>query len=188
MTLPSRFMHAACCLMLPIQAVTAQPTDVEKAPMTKQARPALYGVIDRSFSSIAMETRLSTVRRSLRELRVGGCEMEAGCEWIDRNGVRHSFWGDSPADMALFVKIVQVTDVGARPIGALGIGTARTQAAVLANIRRFAPGLALRCGGRASGNVGPVECSGRVGEGWVQVGFTQRGTLQAVRFDGYQAV
>ena len=55
---------------------------------------------------------------------------------------------------------------------------------MIANVRRFLPGVALDCDSPASGNVGPDECSGTLNPGWFQIGFDKDGQLLKVRFDG----
>jgi hypothetical protein len=161
----------------------------ERSAMKVQASTsALYRAVDRSFSAIPMDTPLSRARARLTEQRVGGCERANDCDWLDANRTRHAFYGDTPANMTLFVKAAEASDFNGRTIPALGIGTARDQRTVMANIRRAFPRLAFTCDTlNASGNVGPVECSADVAPGWIQIGFTRRGVLQAVRFDAYQA-
>lgn len=151
---------------------------------------AIQRRVDASFSNIPVNTDLSTVRSRLRELRVHGCEQEHECNWVDSNGVEHYFFGDpeEASSRWMMIKIVEADRVGRRPISAFGIGTARTQAQVLANVRRFLGSAArVTCGGRPSGNVGDVECGVSLSPGWAQIGFTRNGQLQAVRFDAYQA-
>jgi hypothetical protein len=174
----------ATIVAFPLAARAITVDSAVKAPSAKQAHSALYSAVDRSFSAVAMDTPLARARARLAERRVGGCELEAGCDWLDANRVRHVFSGDSPSQLVLVIKSVRAADFGGRAISALGIGTARDQRTVMANVARFAPRLRFTCSSQGvSGNVGPVECSAMVDPGWVQIGFTRGGALQAVRFD-----
>jgi hypothetical protein len=178
-------------IILGLAGSAAAAATIAKEPTAKvQASPsALYRAVDRSFSAFAIDTPLSRARAGLRERRADGCEQENSCIWFDANRTGHYFFGDSPSTLILVVKSVRAADFGRRAIPALGIGTARDQRTVMANVRRAFPRLAFRCGTeRASGNVGPVECSADVAPGWVQIGFTRQGVLQAVRFDAYQFI
>jgi hypothetical protein len=146
--------------------------------------------VDASFSNIRVDTPLSAVRNRLREVRNASCVDEGECDWVDSTGVKHYFTGEGRNDnRTLLVKTVEASAFRGRPISAFGIGTARTQAQVLANVRRFLGREAsLDCNGPVSGNVGPVECGVDLNPGWAQIGFTRQGQLQAVRFDAFQAV
>lgn len=156
---------------------------VEYCPNADQRR------IDASFSAIPIDSYLSGARAALTRLGAEGCDPSEGCEWRDRNGVRHFMWGDSEADLRVVIKTVEAADFAGRDIAALGIGTARQQADVIAAVGRFLPGVAIDCDpARVSGNVGPVECGATLNPGWIQIGFDNDGTLLRVRFDGYQFI
>lgn len=152
--------------------------NVEYCPSADQIR------VDRSFSDIAIDTSPQS-NAALNEERVDGCEQADECAWLDDNKVRHYFWSDGPANRYIVVKLIKASDFNGRPIPTLGIGDARKQADVLANVRRFLPDIEIECG-QPSGNVGPVECGGTLNPGWFQIGFDQEGNLLAVRFDGYE--
>lgn len=162
----------------------------EAAVVGGQPFSALYQRVDRSFSSIAVDTPFGAVRESMREIRTDGCEQYGECSWSDPDDVEHFFWPsiedetNRDRDVAV-VKVVRAERFQGRPIGALGIGLARDKPDVLANIRRFVPEIEIDCDRQASGNVGPDECGGTVLPGWFQVGFDRNGQLEAVRFDAY---
>jgi hypothetical protein len=163
-----------------VRSSTCDP-DAAYCPSQVQVR------VDRSFSPYAIDSRLDLVRGELTRIESEGCAAGDGCDWRDRNGVLHFISGDSQIDQRFLVKIVEASDFVGRPIGALGIGTARRQADVIANVRRFIPEVEIDCNPQhVSGNVGPVECSATLNPGWIQIGFDEAGNLLRVRFDGYQ--
>lgn len=154
--------------------------------------------VDASFSPFAINQSVATyvdgqtifnasanAFGGLTAIRTDGCERFAECEFADASGVRHYLWGD-PSNLYVVLKIVHADDFVGRPISALGIGTARRQDDVLANVRQFLPGIEIDCDpDRASGNVGPIECGFTLDPGWIQMGFDRQGNLTKVRFDGY---
>lgn len=152
--------------------------NVQYCPSADQLR------VDRSFSDIAIDS--APQPGVLTEDQRDGCEQWGECDWLDSDKVRHYLWGDGPNNLYVVVKTVTAADFTGRSISALGIGTARKQADVLANVRAFLPNVKIDCDGTASGNVGPVECGGTLNPGWFQIGFDREGNLLAVRFDGYQ--
>lgn len=155
--------------------------NVEYCPSPDQVR------VDQSFSSIAIDSDFSSHRFALTEDRQDDCEILDGCDWLDSNKVRHYMWGESPEDLIVVLKMIEAKDFVGRPISALGIGTARKQNEVLANVRHFLPEINIDCD-HVSGNVGPVECGGTLNPGWFQIGFDLEGNLQTIRFDGYQFI
>ena len=157
--------------------------DVEYCPSPDQLR------VDASFSPLPIDSYLAGARGALAPTEEENCDPSSGCEWRDGNGVRHFAWGDSDEDLRIVVKTVEAKEFAGRPIEALGIGTARKQADVVANVRRFLPGVEIVCDpARVSGNVGPVECGATLNPGWIQIGFDLDGNLLRVRFDGYQFI
>jgi hypothetical protein len=141
---------------------------------------------DRSFSTIPIDSQLSAVRARLTEVIEGNCQQAGYCAWRDSDGVYYHVWEGAPGELVIVGKELHATDFVGRPIPALGIGTARRQAEVLANVRQFLPDITIRCDSeRTSGNVGPIECSATLNPGWIQIGFDRDGNLLAVRFDGY---
>ncbi len=155
--------------------------DVEYCPSVDQLR------VDRSFSAIAMDSLLSRSTGALSRINDGACEPAGECEWRDAGGVRHFAWGGSEADLRIVIKSIDAAEVPGKSIGALGIGMARRQEEVLANVRRFLPGVVIDCDpARVSGNVGPVECGATLNPGWFQIGFDRNGNLLRIRFDAYQ--
>ena len=152
-------------------------------------RHAYYDRVDLSFSMLPINSELPDIKDQLTDI---SCEQYDGCEAKDKEGNGLYFWGaeyekdgQQKTDHILTIKTVVAAEFQGRSIGALGIGTARTKAAVLRNIEKFLPGLAIDCDRRASGNVGPVECLGTVDPGWFQIGFDEQGNLLRVRFDAY---
>ncbi len=157
--------------------------DVEYCPSADQLR------VDRSFSAIAMDSYLSASveRLVVADDRPCGPPDHDECEWRDANGVRHYPWGDDATDLRIVIKFVNADEFLGRPIGALGIGMARQQAEVVANVRRFLPNVEVNCDPQhVSGNVGPVECGASLNPGWFQIGFDRDGNLLRIRFDAYQ--
>lgn len=152
---------------------------------------ALYRRVDRSFSSILIDTPFGAVKRGLGEVREHGCEGAGDCSWTDRDGVEHYFWADGndytnrDADLAV-IKTVESAKFNGRLIGALGIGLARTKADVLAKVRRFLPDVTIECDPPdENGEMGYEECDGSVDPGWFRIGFDKQGKLTQIRFDGY---
>jgi hypothetical protein len=145
--------------------------------------------VGRSFSPFAIDARFGERRDQLTRVDTKGFAAGEGCDWRDRNGVLHFVGGDSQIDQRFMIKIVNAEDFIGRPISALGIGTARRQAEVIANVRRFIPEVEIDCNpGHISCNVGPVECGATLGPSWNQIGFDEGGNLLRVRFDGYQFI
>ncbi len=149
-----------------------------------------YDRVDLSFSKLAINSELPDVRDKLTELSCD--EYDDGCEAKDAEGNGLYFWGayyekdgKQKIDHILTIKTVDASEFEGRPIGALGIGTARKKANVISNVKKFLPGLKIDCDRRPSRNVGPVECGGTVDPGWFQIGFDEQGNLLKVRFDGY---
>lgn len=170
---------------VPGPSAAIDPADCEGSdvycPSADQVR------VDQSFSPFAIDSLRSAAGGALTQIVMNGCDQSNECDWRDRTGVRHFLWGDSPAELRVVVKSIDASEFGRRPISALGIGTARRQAEVLANVRRFLPGVAIDCNPQhVSGNVGPVECGATLNPGWIQIGFDRDGNLLRVRFDGYQ--
>lgn len=157
--------------------------DVEYCPSRDQVR------VDRSFSTLPIDSYLSDAPGALTPIVEPGCDQSGECEWRDRQGVSHFMWGDNEADLRVVIKTVAADEFSGRPIEALGIGTARGQQEVIANVRRFLPGVEIDCDPtRVSGNVGPIECGATLNPGWISIGFDRNGDLLRVRFDGYQFI
>ena len=153
-------------------------------------RHAYYDRVDLSFSKLCLSmSELPDIKDRLTDII---CEKSDGCEAKDEEGNGLYFWGaeyekDGQRKIAhiLTFKTVVAAEFKGRSISALGIGMARSKSEVLENVEKFLPGLALDCDRRPSGNVGPVECLGKVDPGWFQVGFDEQGNLLRVRFDAY---
>lgn len=163
-------------------AASAAPGQTGYRPSPLQLR------VDRSFSSIEIGTSLTKARSRLKEERIGACHEGDGCDWLDRNKVRHWFWGDSPFDLWVVVKQVKATDFTGRPIPALGIGMVRSKAQVIAAARKFDRKLAIDCGKELQTGKMKLRssCSATLNPGWISIDFDARGQLVEVRFDGYQ--
>lgn len=154
--------------------------DVEYCPSAVQLR------VDRSFSAFPIDSALAAARGHLTEIVEAGCDQSNECEWRDRSGVGHFAWGDDEAPLTIVIKTIEAEAFAGRSIEALGIGTARKQADVIANVRRFLGEVEVDCDpAHVSGNVGPVECSATLDPGWIQIGFNRDGNLLRIRFDGY---
>lgn len=157
--------------------------EVEYCPSAIQSR------VDRSFSSVPIDSALAAARGGLTEIVERGCDQSNECEWRDRSGVGHFAWGDGEADLYIVIKTIEAETFAGRSIPALGIGTARKQADVIANVRRFLGDVEVDCDpAHVSGNVGPVECGATLNPGWIQIGFDHDDNLLRVRFDGYQFI
>lgn len=114
------------------------------------------------------------------------CDDDEGiaCEWEDEKGVRHIFAGDTPA-----IKLVDTAMPGDRPIAALGIGTARSRADVLAGVRALLPEIAVDClePGKAGEGPGIASCSGSFDNGgWFKLLFGPDNRLTSARIDAFQ--
>ena len=179
----------AIALAMNVSANAAVTVTKRQAVKMQAGTSALYRQVDASFSPVPMDSSLAQLRRLVTTARATRCDQEGGCTWMSASRVEHYFYGETPASRVLVVKSLVASTAGRQPIAALGIGTARDQRTVMANIRRAFPRLSFRCrSDEVSGNVGPVECSADVAPGWVQIGFTGAGVLQAVRFDAYQFI
>ncbi len=151
-------------------------------------RPSLLQTrVDRSFSNIAIETPLKKVRGRLREERADGCHEAGECDWLDRNKVRHYFWGDGPENLWVVIKSIRTADFPNRSIPALGIGMARSKNRALAAARTFAPELKFDCAsGTKTGRQNVRSyCMATLKPGWVTLEFDANDRLTEVRFDGY---
>ena len=137
----------------------------------------LQNKVDRSFSTIPIETPLEEARPMLAKIVENGCDANAECDWQDRQGVRHYFWGERPDRLVLVVKSVKASEFEKRSIPALGIGAERQRFPVLRAIRAFAPDLSLECD--------KSRCQTSLKPGWVTVTFDNAGLLTEVRLDGY---
>ncbi len=179
----------AIAMAVTVAATAAESSTKRQTAKMQAGTSALYRQVDASFSPLAMDTPLAQLRRQPANARAIRCDEEGGCTWTNPGRVEHYFYGETPASRLLVVKSLVAGTMGSRPITALGIGTARDQRTVMANVRRAFPRLTFRCrSDEVSGNVGPVECSADVAPGWIQIGFTRAGVLQAVRFDAYQFI
>jgi hypothetical protein len=157
------------------------------SPNSGSYRPsALQQRVDRSFSSIAIETSFKSARQKLREDRRDSCHQFAECEWLDAAKVRYTFWGDGPSNLWVVVKSIDARDFSKRAIGALGIGLARKRLSVLAAAKKFAPDLQFSCAkeSRDQQSTGTI-CEGTLQPGWVTMNFDRKDDLIAVRLDGY---
>jgi hypothetical protein len=155
-----------------------------KLPYPKYGATSLQRKVDLSFSAIPIDTPLAKVRSRLTK-DAKSCDGSDECEWRDRSGVRHYFWGDLE-DSPLVIKFVRAAEFRGRAIPALGIGKARTKQAVIAAVKAFDKRLKLDCNPKhVSGNVGPQECSATTNPGWFQIGFDKQDRLIMIRFDGY---
>lgn len=163
-------------------ALAATTAAARPLPYPRYGATELQKKVDLSFSSIPITTPFAKVRKLLRwassDCKIGECERR------DAAGVHYSFWDDE-----LFLKSVSTADFRGRPIGALGIGLARTKTDVIARIKAFDRRIKLDCEpAHISNNVGPLECNATLGPGWIAIGFDKQGQLLMIRFDGYHAV
>ena len=158
------------------------------------AKHADYDRVDLSFSAVPMDNRLADIKSKLEAIDISGCNILGNCDYSDRKGVVHYFFGDTDndiirdEDLILVVKTLDAVKFEQKPIGALGIGLARRKEDVLRNVRTFVPNVKLNCSGPISENVGPVECSGSINPGWFKIGFDENDNLLAVRFDAYHFI
>lgn len=114
------------------------------------------------------------------------CDDDEGiaCEWEDDTGVHHIFAGD-----ILAIKTVDVAALGNRDLGALGIGTARTRADVIAKVRAFLPEIEIDClePGQAGEGKGIASCGGTfANDGWIKLLFDANNRLTSARIDAFQ--
>jgi hypothetical protein len=134
----------------------------------------MLAVADQSFSAIPFGTKVPPPELAL--IDDGGCA-SGECSYRDASGVVHYFNAGE-----LVVKSVSIADVGAAPIAALGIGTARQQGEVLAQVRRFLPEAEIRCDPPSEA----YDCGAMLGEGWFRLFFDRWQRLVEVRLDAYQ--
>ena len=133
---------------------------------------------EQSFSSIPFGTREPP--KALTLVEDGGCVDGKGeCTYIDASDVEHYF-----TEGELVVKSLQIGRVGARPIVALGIGTARRLDEVVKRVKRFLPEAEVDCDDRPAAD--GITCSARLGEGWFKLFFDDSRRLKEVRIDAYQ--
>lgn len=176
--------------MKPILAILAAILTVAAAPAPypEYGASALQTKVDRSFSSIPINTKFSKVRNRLRRAD-RDCQHASVCNWRDAEGVRHvfeTFENPNIMQMEVLVKRVVVSEFGTRPIRALGIGTARSKAEVIASVARFDPQLVFDCSPSSmSGDIGDHGCRADTGPGWVEIGFDANDQLTEARFFGY---
>lgn len=137
---------------------------------------------DASFSTIPLGTMRSPAAPGLARIDAPGCAEAGECEWADANGVRHYFWEQDE----LVVKRVLASDAGGQAIAAVGIGRARAQAEVIANVRAFLGDVALGCAEEEEEeDAAPAStrCDASLDEGWLRIWFDAAGTLREVRID-----
>jgi len=161
-----------------IAQASAAPLPHLYLPSADQAR------IDRSFSMIAINTPLIVARPRLKEDRQPACG--GTCDWVDKDGVRYSFAGESADRRYLVAKTVRASDYVWKAIPALGIGQARDRALVMAAVQRFMRGAPFDCSGPA-GTPSPVTCRAPLKPGSVTITFDAAGKLIEARFVGYAA-
>jgi hypothetical protein len=172
----------------PAPVATASCVDQPgRSPETPTCADRVWMRVSESFSAPAIDTPLSAVRDQMTLVVEAGCEPAmGGCDWRDANGVRHYFHYSDDRDPLLVIKSVNAGDFVGRPIPALGIGTARNQADVLANVQRFLPGVTMTCNPEtATDSEVAVRCSGTVVPGFIAVQFDRDGALLTVQFEGY---
>lgn len=131
--------------------------------------------VDRSFSDIRIDTMLDAVRGQLTEISADCFPGE--CNWRDRRGVRHYFFGDQ-----MVVKSVRADEFVGQPIEALGIGYARDRQEVIVKATDFLDGVALDCRRSNSRDRG---CRAYLEPGWVWISFDNNDRVKVVQFDGY---
>ena len=137
--------------------------------------------VDRSFSNLPVETPLSEVRDELTQIIVDNCARWGECNWRDKNGVDHYFFGREIGAEVLTVKNIDARFFENREIPALGIGMARKRSEVLERVREFLGDAELVCTqGDKTGT-----CQATLSPGWVRVDFNYEGQLVRVRLDGY---
>ena len=131
--------------------------------------------VDQSFSDIRIDTMLDGVRGRLTEI-LADC-FPGECDWRDRRGVRHYFFGDQ-----MVVKSVRADEFVGQPIEALGIGYSRDRQEVIAKVTEFLGGVTLDCRRSSSPDRG---CLAYLQPGWVWISFDNNDHLKIVQFDGY---
>lgn len=115
------------------------------------------------------------VEGQLTEVR-GEC-FPGECDWQDRNGIRHYFFGDK-----LVVKAARAEEFVGRTMDALGIGMSRDQAEVVDKVELFLGDVELEC--RRSETLAN-ECHASLDPGWIWISFDGNGRLIEAHFDGY---
>jgi hypothetical protein len=145
------------------------------SPAGEMSGPQMLAAADRSFSAIPFGTKVPPPELVL--IDDGGCA-SGECSYRDAKGVVHYF-----NEGELVVKSVSVADVGVAPIAALGIGTARQQGEVLAEVQRFLPQAEISCDPPSGAT---YDCGAMLGEGWFRLFFDRRQRLIEVRLDAYQ--
>ena len=141
----------------------------------------LLAAAEQSFSSVPFGVRPTPP--GLVRIEDEACLKWGECAYRDANQVRHYF-GDCCDIDALVVKSVEVANVGDRPIGALGIGDARSMPDVVERVRRFLPEAEVDCRDDLD-DVAPYTCGAKLGEGWIQLFFDSSQRLLEVRIDAY---
>lgn len=176
-------MKPLLALLAAFFIIGAAPT-----PYPEYGASALQIKVDRSFSSIPINTKYSKVRNRLRRAD-RDCRHASACDWRDEAGVRHifeTFENSNIMQMEVLVKRVVIREFGARPIRALGIGTARRKADVFASIASFDSQIVFDCSPPSiSGDIGHHGCRAETGPGWVEIGFDENDQLTEARFHGY---
>ena len=143
-------------------------------PAPAPSGAALLAMADLSFSSIPFGSR--SPPEGLIVVDREQCETDGECSWRDSDSVEHYYW-----DGELVVKTVTVAHLGDQPIGALGIGTARTLDDVVRNVRAFLPEAGITCQQSGAGH----DCGAGLGEGWFRLFFDASGRLTEARLDAY---
>lgn len=163
-------------LALLLQAGFGNPGNLY-LPSPDQAR------IDRSFSMIRIDTALIEARPFLTLDRAGQCQMDAECEAVDRNGVRHVFRGANQNRRYLVAKTVRAADFMWKSIPALGIGQYRDKTMVMLQVAKETRGKPFDC--QPSG--GGESCRMALKPGYVTIDFDGDGKLVEASLIGYGA-
>lgn len=172
------FVTAAIATLL-LSAPTTIAAQSAKRPI---ADPFLRA--DASFSRFPLNK--PAVPKTIGKLTNGNiCDDEMIlCEWRDARGVDHIMGGK-----LLAIKVIDVAPGDRRPIAALGIGTARHQDGVVANVRRFLPEIPVRClsAGQSGEGESRSSCGGSFKRGgWFKLIFDGNEQLVSARIDAFQ--
>lgn len=150
---------------------------------------ALLKKVSDSFSALPFESDLMAVRSQLKGPVSANCAQDESCSFPDTKGTQHVFWGDDEnAPLLLVVKRALAADFKNKAIPALNIGTARSRADVLKNVRAFLPETKVTCleAKQAGEGDGIASCGASMGDGWIKILFNSDNQLIEARVDAYQ--
>lgn len=166
------------------EAEVRQPDGATTGSAARTAITDPYRRADASFSRFPLEEQ--TTPQAIGRLVNGeDCDDDLIlCEWEDEAAVRHIMGGN-----VLAIKIIAPRAGDERPIGALGIGTARQRGQVLKNVRAFLPEIPVDCLPEEESGEGEglYSCSGSFETGaWFKLLFDTNDYLVSARIDAFQ--